>query len=401
MFTILSKRHGFASIIAFLFLGGWVTAQDKAPPAEKQPASKDAEKLQTLLKERRDEAQKVVDLLLVIVKNKLAQPDVMLLEASRILLLAELDLTDKPKDRIALHEKYVERAKEVEDVAKLQSAVGKADSSVNPITQACRCEAEIGLLREKAGDKPSAKQSDEIKKVLGERRDALREAVKINDAKIHGNQVIPDSRFFELLRQLARVELELADDAKERVATREEYVKRTKEYEKIADDLRVSGRDQATSPSARALRCDAEVGLLRQLTGDNPSAEETAQIKKLLAARRDALRDEYNVRYKITVGNGLLFVDPVGYPSGTRARILLATLQRLLQAELEYADKPEERASAFRDRLKDLEEIEGIAARRESAGNATLGFHAQAKAACLEIEIALLRERMKAKPPEK
>jgi hypothetical protein len=72
-----------------------------------------------------------------------------LMEASRRLLDSQLELIDKPSDRVAAHEKHVEITKLVEENAKTRWDAGKIAEYELHYTRYVRIDAEIQLLKAK------------------------------------------------------------------------------------------------------------------------------------------------------------------------------------------------------------------------------------------------------------
>jgi RNA polymerase sigma factor (sigma-70 family) len=106
------------------------------------------QKLQKLLRERRDAAKEEADARMQEFLAGRGTLDIAL-EAHVRLLKAELELSDKKEDRIKAHEAYLERATEMAEINKARFDDGKISIADYKRTEYVRLDAEIGLLREK------------------------------------------------------------------------------------------------------------------------------------------------------------------------------------------------------------------------------------------------------------
>jgi hypothetical protein len=156
-FTLWSLA--FAVLSSWLLCaGGNARADEKPkPPDKKEPSDKETTKtLKELLTERRatlkdalDGRQKVSEVGAGEIVLNLRD----ILDLARDLNRAELDLTDKPSERVAACEEYLKRAKRIEDILSRQVAAGRVAEYILLQAKAARLEAEIVLLREKEKDK--------------------------------------------------------------------------------------------------------------------------------------------------------------------------------------------------------------------------------------------------------
>jgi hypothetical protein len=111
------------------------------------------EKIKELQKERIDILKKQVDVLtkLVFLPGRAGQLDHFgeALEATQRLLRAELEVTEKVADRLALYKKAIARLKEYEKVAQAMVTTGRITEATGLRIKARRLEVEIELEREK------------------------------------------------------------------------------------------------------------------------------------------------------------------------------------------------------------------------------------------------------------
>jgi hypothetical protein len=80
-----------------------------------------------------------------------------LADCGRRLLRSELELCDKPADRVKVREKWLTLAKEVERVQKLRYDAGRIDVAEMAQAEFNRLDAEIELLREKKAAETKSK----------------------------------------------------------------------------------------------------------------------------------------------------------------------------------------------------------------------------------------------------
>jgi outer membrane protein TolC len=126
-----------------------------------------------------------------------------------------------------------------------------------------------------------------------------------------------------------------------------------------------------------------------QPKAEKQSSEEMAKLKVLLQERAEALREAFRIRFEeYKVGRATL-------------EGILEIEKELGTAELELAEKREERISILENNVKIQKAIEALTKEKYDAGRITMAAVALSKAARLEAEIVLQRERMKNKPSPK
>jgi outer membrane protein TolC len=120
-----------------------------------------------------------------------------------------------------------------------------------------------------------------------------------------------------------------------------------------------------------------------------PSPEEMAELKALCKERVEALQEAYRVKWE-------------EYKAGRATlQVVLELRKELGKAEVDLEEKPEDRITILGNNVKMLKEVEDATKEKFDGGRVTYGDVQMSKAARLEAEIALQRERMKAKAPPK
>jgi len=364
-----------------------ILVKDKTPPPLKSPSAEDQKKLQALLTERRDVLKEAFEARWKHVKGGVGFVSGDLLDASFLLLQAELELIDKSDDRIGAHEKHVKQMKEMEDITEAQAKNGKIRGDAYKQVQGLRLAAEIDMLREKAGGKPSAEQTVAIKKLLEARRDALREEVESKFGRIKRGLEGLSADFGDASRRLSQAELELTDKPDDRVAVLEKQLALSRDIEKVIKSQGDFGKvRREVVDESKARRLLDEIALLREKAGAKPSAEQTAEIRKLLVERRDAL--EAVMKAKLArIQAGLETVESFSLD--------LDAFRFHLQSELELLDKAADRVAAHQKHIERAKKIEEVLKKPYDDGKIRVEIYLQTKAARLEAEIGLLREQMK------
>jgi outer membrane protein TolC len=133
------------TVLAVTLLMSSASSQEK--PKERREES--AKKVRELQKERIETLKELVDHAATSYKSGVASYEE-LLEASMMLLKAELDVAEKDSDRITLYKKGVDALKEYEDFAKMMKSVGKGTGAAVLKIKAMRLEVEIALEQAKA-----------------------------------------------------------------------------------------------------------------------------------------------------------------------------------------------------------------------------------------------------------
>jgi hypothetical protein len=353
-----------------------------AQPKDQKPKT-EQEELLAKMKERRDALQKGLVGLAGLVEVGRMSPDSLTPLAEK-LLRAELDLAEKKADRIAAHERYLKITKAAEEVMEARVEIGTTPQCHWERTKADRMDAEIGLIRERK-DKPVEGDEARLQTLLKDRRAALRAAHKDLSALMEGAIMTVDV-VYETAERLLAAELELVEKAPDRIALHEEYVKGAKAIEVIIEKRHNDGRLPAYAyGESKANRMRAEIGLIRARR-DKPAEGDGDRLKTLLKERRTALRAMLK-DLPALVEDGKILPEPLFRANG-----------ELLGAELELAEKPEQRVTAHEEAVKRLKDLEAVFDKQLKDGRITDATFEEAKAARLAAEIGLLRE--KARPPE-
>src|SRR5205085_8210476 len=125
-------------------------------------------------------------------------------------LKADLETEQKPSARWALHQSTVDRLVKIEEYIKAQFEAKRASKADLAEMRAIRLTAEIDLQREKSG--PRAEQLAKFRRLLEDRRDAARTALKLSQEleefkKRNGVDTIGDGPLLDLARMVLEAEL--------------------------------------------------------------------------------------------------------------------------------------------------------------------------------------------------
>ncbi len=145
---LLACVGGVAVLVTTTFAG--------TPP--KTAPDEAAQQLASLLKERRDTLQRMVDVLAAQHKSGAATFDAVVLALDR-LCDAEIELATTSADRIAAYEKKVANLLANEKYLELKFRAGHTTEIVVLDAKATRLKAEIQLLRERAPETSRSRQS--------------------------------------------------------------------------------------------------------------------------------------------------------------------------------------------------------------------------------------------------
>lgn len=188
---------------------------------------------------------------------------VIFLEVSRQLLDAELELTSKQAERLALHERHLKLVEKCAEIDEARFKAGSLPLADYAPGRAGHLMDRIRHLREKAGDKPTPEDTAGIRKLLAERRDTLRAEVKARQEEFEAIKGITE-HLLDASQLLLQAELELAQQAEERLTAHLAHHKRTRACEQL-EAIRYNAGRRALSEVllCRAARLDAEIGLVR------------------------------------------------------------------------------------------------------------------------------------------
>jgi hypothetical protein len=174
MNSIRSLVLAFCALMAGLAPATVSLAQEQARPGDK---------LATLLNERLAVARQIAKAVNESFKNRSATVDE-LLEASRLVLGAELALCDSNKARIAVLEKYATEAKKREAIAMQIFKTGQGTERLALKARADRLQAEIAIEKARAAVVGQAPQPAGAAVALAQSQVAIQQAaVKVADAQ--------------------------------------------------------------------------------------------------------------------------------------------------------------------------------------------------------------------------
>jgi hypothetical protein len=156
MFDTWPKNH-YAAPFLLLLLAAWIcttrTAHAQSVETPKKEKDKAAE-LKTLLKERRDTLQKVLDSSIDLARRGRGGLQAVV-EAEREALRATLEVDEEPEVRLAMLKKCNEHAKEFFKIAEMGFENGRVSQVDLLKMKALALEAQIELLREELRAKKS------------------------------------------------------------------------------------------------------------------------------------------------------------------------------------------------------------------------------------------------------
>lgn len=188
-------------------------------------------------------------------------------KAARQALEAELDLAEKPAERVAAYRTFAAGAGKRADVTEKLFAVGRARSRDHDHALAEKLGAEIALLR--AGGKLTPEEADRLKALRRERRKHCAGAFNAALEEFKAG-VAPLDLVVELSTRLAEAEVDLAEGVAGRVAAHLSHVKRMREVEGLAKARYKAARlDTVDYFNITAARLGAEVAFVR--SGGKPT----------------------------------------------------------------------------------------------------------------------------------
>jgi hypothetical protein len=370
----MSRNHRcgwlFAGLLVTLLTGAAAAAPAPAVTLDKAAY----EKLQALLKDRRDTLREVLKARQIQFDAGRLSPGEMI-DARRALLHAELDLATVP-GRAALNEALAKQVQEQEEFARAMFEAGRIGPGAYAAARAdCRAE-EVRLLRERAGPRPTEAQLAALRKLRRERLDLARRALEDQETDFEARR-IRGTALSKAARLALEAELDLAEKPAERAEAYRKHAagaQRRARMMELFDVGRISSRDR---DDALAEKLCAEIGLLRE--GGKLTPEGAARLKALLRDRWKHCAGAVNAALREWKAGGMPF-DVVADLSARR-----------LEAELDLAEGAAGRVAAHLSHVKRLREVEEIAKARYDAGCLATPDYLAVKAARLAGEAAFVR----------
>jgi hypothetical protein len=186
----------------------------------------------------------------------------LLLEIHRRSLGAAVEVVDLPLDRVRLLQATVDQLRKIEDLMREWLDAGKAGVSAVAEARIARLSVEIDLIRLKTKGPDGSAQ---VRKLLGERRDAARDLMRACRElyQLPGVCLIDDQLMLEAARLLLEAELPLAEKPADRVALRRAHVEWLKKAEQETQARVEAGRlTRVDYEGLRAVRLAAEIDLV-------------------------------------------------------------------------------------------------------------------------------------------
>ena len=302
-------------------------------------------------------------------------PNEYLVGAETDLVNAQLDVADKPEERIAVLERGVKGNSEFLKIVEARFNAGTVGTAEICQARSYLLDSKIRLLRERG---PNNKVATQIKALQKERVKLLTELVEIYTAQF---RVGTTSCEFFLCAEadLVNAQMDTTDKHEDRVALLEQAVKREAEFLKVAEaKLKVEVGTQADVYRARSLVLTAKIGLLEE---GSPNDKVATQVKALQKEQIEELtqcvklvQDEYR-------------------KGATEFAPLLNAETALFNAQVSATDKREGRIAAMEEGVKRETDFLKIVEARINAGTVTVADVRQARSCLLDSKIRLLRER--------
>jgi hypothetical protein len=346
-----------------------------------------------------------------------------LLDASRRLALAQLETSEKTEDQTKALQTHFDTTKSIQELDQARFDAGRLSIEALSSTKSFRLEAEIWLERVKAGKlKPvvSVKEraAGEQEKVTpsASKGDFELKLQKLLQAQVETAKAEVEGRMkqFEVgrgtldfllssSRRLVIAEMQKDERKPDRLRALESHLKRTRRIEEIMEDRFNKKADEVITSEidvseAICYRLEAEIllegckaGILKKLdsSGEDGLGKEeilaksplSMKLQELLQAQVGAARVEAEGRMKqFEEGRGTL-------------DFLLASSRRLLQVELEAADKKPGRLKSLQAHFDRMKKVQDINQERWNQGRIALQDVDQAKYYRLEAEIWLERAK--------
>jgi hypothetical protein len=335
------------------------------------------EKVQSLLKERRDVLGEVVKAREAQFKAGRLTPDV-LAEAHRALLAAELELTTDRAERVKLCEGLAQRSRDYESHMKAAFDAGRiTPGDLTAATAEARADV-VRLLRERAGPRPTEKQAAELRKLRHEHRELLAKAFEVRQKVFVEEGLGRQEVMSKTARLKLEADLEFASHPSERIAAHRAHFAGAQHRSNVLQEGFEAGRvTRFGRDMARAEKLTAEVGLLRAKGKLNSD-----EADRLQALQRDR-RAHWAEAFKGAMAQWEYRPGPLDIPLDISAH--------LLEADLDAAETQTGRVAAHRAQISRLRKIEELAKAAHDVGRLTAPDYLNAKAARLAAEVAFLR----------
>jgi hypothetical protein len=360
--------------LAAFLLGVWVpplAAEDKPAVTEKTLQQQRLDVLREAVKARQKELE----------AGRATSQD--LLEPSRRLFLAELEMAAKPADRLALCDGF---ARLVKDAAEQNEAVHKAGRLTDAeyaLARAACLEDEVFLLRERLRGKEDKEGAEKLRKLRLERREAYQAALLTLSGEFEEGRCTV-ATLLDVTRRSLAADLETEEKLTARWALGQATVDRLAKMEEAARAKAEAAQvTRDVHAVIRTARLTAEIDLQREKSGSR--AERLARFQRLLKERRDAAQIVLQVRQALIEAGR------------DTEEALLDAARMVLEAELPLAERAADRVSCWRANREVLKKAEEIARARHEAGRLGATEFLTMRAARLEAEINLLRAQRGAK----
>jgi hypothetical protein len=185
------------------------------------------------------------------------------------LLAADLPLCEKPTDRTNLHASHLKLARDIEKYQRVRCEAGKTSQFDYLVAQDNVLHAEVNLLRDHASGLSKEEESAQLRKLLRQRLETLRQQMKVLEESSTNNPAVV-LETAKVSSRLVRVELELAD-----AEARPGHHRRHVEYLAAAEKYASGQADKSAAQkglylSLKESRLQAEIDLLREQLKSKP-----------------------------------------------------------------------------------------------------------------------------------
>jgi hypothetical protein len=305
-----------------------------------------------------------------------------LLGPSRQLFLAEVELTEKPADVLALCDRFAPIVKEASQGIEELYKARRLPKHHYALRRAACSEDEVALARQRLKAGPSPEGEKQLKKVLLARHEAYQALLPTLPAEIAAER-ISYQLVMDCHRRALRAEEESTDKPAEHFRMLQQALDRLQQIEDTAKREYDAGElGQADYLTARIARLSLAIDQARGRVKD-PSR--SPKVQKLLAERRDAARELMQVRRQ-------------QFEAGkTEQENLLAAAALLLEAELPLAETAADRVALHRAHVEGLKKAEEMDKTQLDAGRIGRDVYEIMRAARLAAEIDLARAERTAK----
>jgi hypothetical protein len=296
------------------------------------------------------------------------------------LLKTNLEMTEKPDERIAVLEEHLKIAENLFEFVERRHKCGVLTES--DLRKSKTALLSIKILLAKEASEKNTSVTQELEKLQKEQLENLSSWEKVLTIQYEmGTISIEQSA--QAKEMLYQAKLDSTTKSAERIALLEENLKYFRSFFESVEKRRHGGAiTEGDLLQAKALYQTVEIYLAKeQADGKNPSLP--AKLGDLEKSRVDTLSELVkSTRSQFEAGNG--DIDQ-----------LLRFQQELLCAKLDSTEKHAERITVLEEQFKDSKNLSSYVEHKFKSGILTENDCCQAKAAMIALDYRLAKERMK------